>query len=202
MRLVSLKCPHCKAELEFKDNNKTILYCPYCGSKLMLDDGVQRTEKTVNINKTVRNIFERYDNAEVERTRREQIKAESENAPFIFAFLLFLIAALLFGGAAFHHYYTVGQLQKEGAMQIPHTEKEYKGTDYRTVVNELESIGFTNITVNPDYDLWFSNDSKKYTVKTMSVNGSSTFGTTDYYFLPDAPIVITYHDAKSNRPNE
>lgn len=41
----SINCPSCGADLEIKDG-KNIAFCPYCGSKVKYDDGVERSEHT------------------------------------------------------------------------------------------------------------------------------------------------------------
>lgn len=38
MKIIDAKCKNCGAELKF-DSGKTILFCPYCGTKLLLIDG-------------------------------------------------------------------------------------------------------------------------------------------------------------------
>ena len=38
MKIVDAKCKNCGAELTF-DSDKTMLFCPYCGTKLLIIDG-------------------------------------------------------------------------------------------------------------------------------------------------------------------
>ena len=45
MKLISLRCPRCDAELEVDPNIK-VAYCQYCGNKLIIDDEIQRQEIT------------------------------------------------------------------------------------------------------------------------------------------------------------
>lgn len=37
MKLISLKCPECKADLNIEEGRKTC-YCQYCGAKILIDD--------------------------------------------------------------------------------------------------------------------------------------------------------------------
>lgn len=37
MKLISLKCPECKADLNIEEGRKTC-YCQYCGTKILIDD--------------------------------------------------------------------------------------------------------------------------------------------------------------------
>ena len=43
MQLVRLKCPDCGSVLETDANAKPVLFCQYCGSKLLIDDGAGKT---------------------------------------------------------------------------------------------------------------------------------------------------------------
>ena len=45
MKMICLKCPNCNANLEYNDNVK-VAKCGYCGTKIILDDGVKRMEYT------------------------------------------------------------------------------------------------------------------------------------------------------------
>lgn len=61
--VLELKCPRCGADLSV-ENDREILYCEYCGAKIVLTD-----ENTFTINKTIRNI----DDAEIARAETERI---------------------------------------------------------------------------------------------------------------------------------
>lgn len=47
MKLISMRCPHCGAELSI-DMDRRQAFCQYCGNTLLLDD-----ENTININKRI-----------------------------------------------------------------------------------------------------------------------------------------------------
>ena len=61
--VIELKCPRCGADLS-AENDREILYCEYCGAKIVLTD-----ENTFTINKTIRKI----DDAEIARAETERI---------------------------------------------------------------------------------------------------------------------------------
>lgn len=61
--VLELKCPRCGADLSV-ENDREILYCEYCGAKIVLTD-----ENTFTINKTIRKI----DDAEIARAETERI---------------------------------------------------------------------------------------------------------------------------------
>lgn len=82
----------------------------------------------------------------------------------------------------------------------PITSKDAKGMNYKDVIEEFENTGFTNITLNVEYDIitgWITSDGE---VKSVTINGDRKFDYHDEYRL-DAEIVITYHTFLSNKPD-
>lgn len=82
----------------------------------------------------------------------------------------------------------------------PLTAKDAKGMNYEDVIKKFENVGFTNISINVEYDIitgWITDDGE---VKSITINGNSKYDYYDKYRL-DAEIVITYHTLKSNKPN-
>ena len=65
MKLVSLRCPNCDANINTEIGNRSTFFCPYCGSKIYVDDEVQRVE--VNVNHTYRKI----DEARIQENQRK-----------------------------------------------------------------------------------------------------------------------------------
>ena len=45
MKLISLKCPDCGANLEI-EQDRSFCFCSYCGHKIIIDDEVERSEST------------------------------------------------------------------------------------------------------------------------------------------------------------
>lgn len=45
MKAYEVKCPECGAELEI-DGKRDSIFCSYCGTKILLDDGIERKEIT------------------------------------------------------------------------------------------------------------------------------------------------------------
>lgn len=58
-QLFKLECPNCKAELEFTEKRK-VMYCQYCGTKLLLDDDNEYTYRHI-------------DEAEIKKAETEQL---------------------------------------------------------------------------------------------------------------------------------
>ena len=82
----------------------------------------------------------------------------------------------------------------------PLTSKSAKGMYYEDVLAEFEKVGFTNVTVNVEYDIitgWMTKDGE---VKSITINGDKKYDSHDKYRL-DAEIVITYHTLRSNKPD-
>lgn len=61
--VLDLKCPRCGADLNVEEDRE-ILYCEYCGAKIILTD-----ENTFTINKTIHTI----DDADITRAETERI---------------------------------------------------------------------------------------------------------------------------------
>ncbi|WP_317855810.1 hypothetical protein [Chakrabartyella piscis] len=81
----------------------------------------------------------------------------------------------------------------------PLTSKEAKGMNYLEVIEKFENIGYTNITVDIEYDIitgWLTDDGE---VKSVAIDGNEAFDSSDK-FRPDSSIVIVYHTLKSNKP--
>lgn len=75
MKLVSLKCPECKADLSVEPGRKQC-FCQYCGTKIMIDNGEQiHTYKTVDEARIKEAEFQselRLKQLEIEREQREE----------------------------------------------------------------------------------------------------------------------------------
>lgn len=53
MKYVKLICPDCGATIQQEDDRK-VWFCQYCGTRLIFDDEILRSEQTVNINAKVK----------------------------------------------------------------------------------------------------------------------------------------------------
>ena len=71
MKIVDAKCKNCGAELTF-DSGKTMLYCPYCGTKLLIIDG-----DAVKVEKAKADAYRDVELAR-EETKREKNRQEHE----------------------------------------------------------------------------------------------------------------------------
>ncbi len=92
MKLISLTCPNCNANLDDIDSSRPFCYCQYCGTKIALDDGTIRKETHI------------YDEAKIketessERVKMREIDVEREHSKQMNAILKYVLifAAVLF----------------------------------------------------------------------------------------------------------
>lgn len=188
MKIFKLKCPSCGATLE---NEERIMYCGYCGEKLLLDDG------TENINFTYREFDEARirENERKERIRLKELEnqakdKEREHKTLIGCVVVwFILMGML---------YFMGESSKPKVdeVKIPFSSEEYKGDNYEQVVKELKNAGFTDIAVVDQKDLvtgWLTKDGS---IDRISIDGDSEFSDGDI-FAKDARVVITYHTFKT-----
>lgn len=98
MKLISLTCPNCNANLDDIDPSRPFCYCQYCGTKIALDDGTIRKETHI------------YDEAKIketessERVKMREMDLEREHSKqmneilkyvLIFAAVLFVVGIIL-----------------------------------------------------------------------------------------------------------
>lgn len=84
MKLITLKCPECGATLQL-DQDRKECFCTYCGSKILLDEEIQKQD--VRIEKHI------IDEAAVEQ---EKTKQKHDLQGFIFMIILIIIGVLLY----------------------------------------------------------------------------------------------------------
>lgn len=184
MKVEVLQCPNCNSNI--KDEN--ITFCPYCGSKLFVDDGTKR----IVINKNIKIVN---DITKTKRDETEIIKAElkdrhdkrEQKITYTLIICLMLLVAVPF--------FMMFRAEKEEktkyieGLDIQTPAKDYEGRNYEIVVSELEGLGFYNIETKAVPARWLK---KEGTVERISINGDYKFkkGT---YFRKDASIIITYY---------
>lgn len=67
IKFVQMTCPACKGEVVV-DKDAKEAYCTYCRAKLIVDDGIERSEHTSRV----------IDDAEIIKAEAERTKAETE----------------------------------------------------------------------------------------------------------------------------
>ena len=94
IKMVSLKCPECGANLEIEEERKQC-FCQYCGTKIMLDDG-SRTYTHVYIDKTREKELEFEERKLAIELKREKANAKWKKFSTGAVIVSFLLAVLTF----------------------------------------------------------------------------------------------------------
>lgn len=87
----------------------------------------------------------------------------------------------------------------DNEVKMLNTKYQYLDKNYEDVVNELKDIGFTNITLNPLYDIiwgWTEEGS----VSKVTINGLDSYKRGDVY-QKDSEVIVTYHLNAIDDPN-
>lgn len=87
----------------------------------------------------------------------------------------------------------------DGEIMMPQALSSFKYKNYLDVQNTLENLGFTNISTEILYDIyWGWTDEGE--VESVSINGNADCVRGDI-FSADSPIIITYHMKEENDPS-
>lgn len=187
MKLQKLNCPNCNAELDCDLSKQKEIFCLYCRQKFFVDDEnrVYTINKNVNINKeyTTHHI----DEAKVIEAKTADYESKSSWKYFagIMAFLIVMIVV------EYNIPNIISTIETSKGNICAGSYEDYMDENYIAVVEQLETLGFENITTVDlkDSGLAFWTDG---TVESVSIEGKTDFGTWDY-FEPEAKIIIKYH---------
>lgn len=98
MKLISLTCPNCNANLDDIDPSRPFCYCQYCGTKIALDDGTIRKETHIydeaKIKETESSERVKMREMDIEREHSKQMNAILKYV-LIFAAALFVVGIIL-----------------------------------------------------------------------------------------------------------
>lgn len=90
-------------------------------------------------------------------------------------------------------------INKNKQLYMNSTSDVYKDLYYEYVVDEIKSIGFTNVKAKPIYDL--TSDDLDGNIIEVLVEGDSSYSLEDA-FSPDVSIVVSYHSYLESGANE
>ena len=189
VKLHTLKCPACDATIDMDIKNHNTVFCPFCGSQIVIEDDSVTINKNININK-------RYTNdAAVEKERIKDKQNERQHKEYkwtmigLAAFIVFDFGLLFF--MASKEEKEAKNNSEAGMIQVGQSADYIEGKNYNSVVEILESAGFTNIkTIDLDDSGRFWD--KADTVESVSIDGETSFSSSDY-FDPNAKVIVTFH---------
>lgn len=98
MKLLSMTCPNCNGSLDNIDPNRKYCYCQYCGTKILIDDEVNRRETHIydeaKIKETESTERVKMREMDVKRERSKQMNEIIKYA-LIFAAVLLVVGIVL-----------------------------------------------------------------------------------------------------------
>ncbi len=198
MRLHKMRCPNCSGMLDIKLDDNEFIFCPYCGGKFFVENGKKEytinqnvnIKKDINVNKHTSHIRRNIDEAEVIRAKTEDREKRYSWVGWVG---LLLVWCLIMGIC----FYMMGAEDRAAQRAIDSgkisagSHSNYEGENYKAVVEQLEALGFSNIScVDLDDSGVFFWRSEK--VESVSISGDTTFGQNDYFF-PNESVIVKYH---------
>lgn len=87
MKLITLKCPECGATLNLDDSRKEY-FCTYCGTKILLDEEIQRQDVRIE-NRII-------DEAAIEQEKTKQEKQKIDFLVGTISLIILLILTLVY----------------------------------------------------------------------------------------------------------
>jgi len=221
-KLISMKCPDCGRMLSIEED-RTQAFCSYCGAKILISNeneyifrqvdeaGIKKAE----IDRMIR--MREMEIAEKNSSIRKMLTivwlvlslilitiaivlllspGKRQTDGFLF---LFYACAPIIGGGGYLVFKWLPEKEnekiivKQGGIRFPNDLTPFTEKKYNAIRDSLMAAGFTNIScVNlHDLNLLTAVISSDKTEK-VTVNGKQIMSGGKYY-LPDIPIVITYH---------
>lgn len=198
MQLRKLKCPNCGGTLDINLDDKEYIFCPYCGEKFFVEDGKKEytinqninIKKDININKQTSHTCHNIDEADVIRAKTEDREQKNTWKYLVgcLAVVVLCIGFLFFMDGAEER--ATQQAVSSGKISAGSYE-DYKGEPYDAVVEQLEALGFENIScvdLNDSGVLFWRSEK----VESVSIGGDTAFSKSDY-FLPSESVIVKYH---------
>lgn len=146
MKLITLKCPNCGADIEIENGIDTF-YCKYCGYKIILDG-----QSDAAINAKVR-IKEVESNERVTRERfyieREEKKEQNKNA-FRVVFLTLALCFLVYG--------IIFIFERQGKKEEEAQEKKFQALVEEIMV-DIDNGDFDEARIKANLLYWDSSSS-------------------------------------------
>ena len=215
-------CPNCNASLTIDDQDREFAFCQYCGAKMMLDD-YRSTQRIIDEAKLRQTEVDREIRLKELNIREAQMHQKNQlrklltyiwiGSSFAVALLclivwviggegayegLFSIGVLVVGGGAYLIFKVMPDKENEkemvqnGGIRFPRNLGDLSEQNYVTIQQKLLSAGFRNVTCANMHDVTLGLLQKPGMVESITVNGENIVSGGKIY-MPDVPIVITYH---------
>lgn len=210
-RLQGMKCPNCEANIFVDISGRNIAFCQYCGTQIMVNDGVTRHEyRKVFVDETEIRKSDNDSRVKMKELENEeyQIKHASDTTKSVFIFLIIFMGigmfSLIFMGVFFScngSGSSESDIKKKIKYEMELQGKisagnyyDYEGKNYKAVLNDLQELGFTNVECLDlnDADGFSFFGKKDDIVESVSIKGNKKFDENDY-FNPDDKVLICYH---------
>lgn len=216
----SCQCPNCEAKLFF-DEDREFGFCQYCGSKIILDDfrSIHRIIDEAKIKEAELDTMVRLKELELRERELELEKKELERGnkgriiAYIVAAILLVFGIVchsivemsLVGSFCLMFAMIVGLMaygsgedarnRNAGKIKITTEMCKYKRKNYLEVENQFKQCGFNNIKFEVLYDIKIEILKTSGAVESVSINGEEP--RSNKWYMPNAQIVITYHESSS-----
>ena len=198
MKTISLVCPGCNAQMEV-DEDKLLMYCPYCGKKLQMDiphadrvfvekEKTKRTKERTERVKMEREYEEKAKQREYEREVERTRENNKEGWKALLLLILFWMIILVGYEARNYVHYAKGDVK----APISNTSENLKDLNYEDARDMFESAGFQCVILESKQDLIIGFLKKEGTVESISINGDNNFSRGSW-FPADAKVRIIYH---------
>lgn len=201
---VSLVCTHCGGTMTI-NKDSSVLMCPYCGSKELINenDNVKIAKIKNDTQKEIELKKMEFEERERERKYKEKEKVRKTDniIGFVSFGVLILIMILCFVMAI---YFSNNEKENQpidpNMAAVSMSSSSFSYENYQSAMNSLKKSGFTNITCEPVYDIYFGVFSTEGNVSKITINGIAEFDKNET-FPKDAEIIITYHQSYKDDPN-
>lgn len=128
---------------------------------------------------------------EMEMGKKDTKKKAFKSKIKVFACLALLSILLVISAFVFYLY-----KEKQKNIYVTVASTEAVGVAYSQIVEKLEEAGFTNIYVEPEYDLEIENTEDEGRISRIEINGDNVFDDSSQYPY-DARIDIIFHALKN-----
>ena len=186
--VTKVECPACGADI---DSSSTYTFCPYCGKRLLIDDGSKTINKKIDINSRHERIIRHEHITRDESKSKLSAEQETELIVLSLGILVLLFGFMFFGNLI--DKLTPKEESHENEIEMCSSAKSYIGKDYSIVVEEFSNMGFDNVQTRAEKPPLFKKDG---TISRITVAGNSDFSKYDW-FPKDSTVVITYYSKDS-----